>query len=733
MIARTKTWKMFCIAAGTMAAVLAIGWASPRAAAGELEKLDASLKWIPADAAFYSSVMRGREQFDAIAASNAWAKIKELPLVKEGLENYREELKNPGSGPAQFEANLKNPEIRKILDLLIDMASNEVFLYGDSSATDFLELMQNNNRAVNLGRIAELAAVESDELPLTQSQAQILLAALAKTADLIGAPGLVAGFKLKNPDLAKEQLIKLEMMANIILETNETTKGHFKKQKIGDCDYLVLQLDGGMVPWDNMPIDLLRGMEKNEGDADKIVERLQEMTLALALGVRGDYLIFSIGSSLECLEKLGQGDRLVDRPELQRLEPFAGRRLTSIAYVSEDLARQANDPKQSFEQLLDIAEAMLPMAELKEAQEEKILAEAEAFAEDLKRMMPQPGAMCGLSFLTDRGIESYQFDWGRHDRLDAAKRLDLLDHLGGNPLLAVAGRKKVSLDDYNLIVQWVKKGYALFREFALPHMQESERKKATQLLDALEPLAVRTDKANREWLFPALADGQSALVIDGKFTSKQLAEGMPEFVKPMPWLEPAVVLGVSDAKRLKKAVSEYREILNGLFDALRGVEGTDVPDWLRIPEPKEIEGPEGAIYAFPLPEEWGIDKRIVPNIGISEHSAAISASTQHTERLLKPAPLAAGGVLAKTDRPLGLAVWFDWAGLLDAAAPWAEYAVDQVAEEQNFDKEKKQSVADQVQVGLKVLKAIRSLSVETYREDGVLVHHSMVEIRDVEK
>ena len=47
-------------------------------------------------------------------------------------------------------------------------------------------------------------------------------------------------------------------------------------------------------------------------------------------------------------------------------------------------------------------------------------------------------------------------------------------------------------------------------------MKDDEREKLEKFLDAALPLVERMDKANREMLIPALADGQSALVIDGK-------------------------------------------------------------------------------------------------------------------------------------------------------------------------------------------------------------------------
>jgi small subunit ribosomal protein S2 len=39
----------------------------------------------------------------------------------------------------------------------------------------------------------------------------------------------------------------------------------------------VLELDGAMVPWDEMPMDKFKEMEAEEGDAQKIIDRLKEL------------------------------------------------------------------------------------------------------------------------------------------------------------------------------------------------------------------------------------------------------------------------------------------------------------------------------------------------------------------------------------------------------------------------------------------------------------------------
>jgi hypothetical protein len=731
MIARL--WKNRFVRFSIFVMLTALATAAARpAAAADLDKLDTSLKLIPADAAFYSSMLRNREQVEAIKNSKAWAKIMEMPVVQFGLLMYNAQAQSPGSGPAQLQAVLENPEMRKVIDLLAEMASDEIFVYGDKSFADFLQLVQDVSSATRFGpvvlQITGQAGGRSHEL-----QGTAAISALAADAKLISVPNLVAGFKLKNTDLAKEQLIKLEAIANVIFESNERTKGHFKKTKVGDHEYLVMELDGSMVPWDNLPLDRFKEMEAKEGDAQKVIDRLKESKLVIALGVRENYLLASIGSSLEAVEKLGKGDRLIDRAEFKPLAKFADKRLVSIGYLSETMAQQANGQQQNIAGLLEVADKALPQAPLSDEQKERIRKDVHSLADDLKTLMPKPGATMALSFLVDQGVEGYQYSWGSHGDLDDSQPLGLLQHVGGNPLLGAVARTKANIKDYDLLAKWAKVGYGYFKEFGLPAIPENDRKKAEKFLESALPLVERMDKANREMLFPALADGQLAFVLDDKLTSSQFVKALPATEKPMPMIEPALVLGVSNADLLTKAMGEYREVINGMIDAVRHIEGTDVPAWIAIPEPKMTESSFGKIYSFELPAEWGVEKNIVPNFGLSDKVAVASVSHNHTERLLKPTPPTIGGLLDKADRKLAAAVWFQWAGLLEGAGPWIDFAVDQIMAERGSDADAKKPVVDQVHTVVDVLKTLRSVTDESYLEDGALVNHTLVEIRDLGK
>jgi hypothetical protein len=97
------------------------------------------------------------------------------------------------------------------------------------------------------------------------------------------------------------------------------------------------------------------------------------------------------------------------------------------------------------------------------------------------------------------------------------------------------------------------------------------------------------------------------------------------------------------------------------------------------------------------------------------------------------APLTVGGLLAKSDGPLAIVAWFNWSGLVEAATPWVDFAVDRALASKGGDEDQRKTIADQVRVAVDVLKVLRSITDESYIEDKALVHHTLVEIRDVEK
>jgi hypothetical protein len=756
--------------AGTLLAV-AIGClvaCAPATAADPLDKLGTSLNWIPDDAAFYSSSLRNGEQIQAIAKSRAWAAVMAMPAVQEGLKQLGAATQS-GEYAEQFKAFRENPEVQKALKLLADMFSHETFVYGDQSTVDLIDLVQ---RLMSTMRYGQLVSQMTGEGAEAMNPGLLVLSGLAQNIELLKVPNVIIGFRVKDRQLAQEELTKLEGIINVGLMFVPQLASQWKRTNVAGNEYMTLTLDGAMIPWDQIPLDEAREHELHKGDVDKVVEHVKKLKKVIALGLRDDYLLLFVGPSTERLAQLGKGKSLAGRTEFKPLEKYVDQRLLSIGYISQKAAVTLLDNTREIKQILGVVDQVLPKVDLPADKKAQIRKDADELAKDITHAATKPGAMMSFNFIAERGMEGYSYSWGDFREFDASKALSLLEHIGGKPLLAVVARGRGSVQEYDVLVKWARKAYGYFQEFAVPHIPPEGRDKYDKAVELFMPLVKRLDAANRT-LIEATADGQFGVILDAKLKSRQFCQAMPPTDRPMPMIEPAMVIGVSKPELMRKAMGEYRQIFNEAVDAIRKIvpDPSEIPP-LSIPSPKETKIDSGTLYTYTLPEQWGVTKDIVISLGLSDTVGVVAATTNHAGRLLASAPPAAGGVLADANRPRAVAVSFDWAGLVDAATPWIEYGVKQAVGEETQKakppkakrkvkkadakadgpqstakkaepakseatkavaaKPDKAAILPQVRTALKVLKVIPSVTSECYLEDGTLVTHTLVEVRDID-
>ncbi len=78
-------------------------------------------------------------------------------------------------------------------------------------------------------------------------------------------------------------------------------------------------------------------------------------------------------------------------------------------------------------------------------------------------------------------------------------------------------------------------------------------------------------------------------------------------------------------------MGELRGVYNDLIDLIG--KQKDLPPEVaanihnfKWPEAQVAKIAEGSIYSYPLPEDWGVDKNIVPNAGLSDKVAVLTLS-----------------------------------------------------------------------------------------------------------
>ncbi len=723
---RAPRWPLLALATLALAALPA----RPVRAAGGTGP-ETSLPLIPADAAFYSTGLRYKEQLDLFLKSKAFASLRDMPTVRLGMGLLQQQWSDPDGKLKPVRDFVEQPENQELLALLGDAFSNEIFLYGGHTWGDFTELMLQIQGGMRYGPAMMQATGKAKNLDPGKVQGMVVLNVLNQNQDLIKVPDLIIGFRLSDTKKAENQLKRLEMLLGQLQDQAPPLKGRVKRTKVGDGNFLTLNLDAEMIPWDQVN---LKELEQKPGEYDKLIKKLRGLKLTISLGVQGKYLLLGVGPSAEHLAALGgPGKKLIDRPELKPLEKAAGKKLTSIGYASKAFRAKANTNKKDFDGLADMAKGLLPEAGLPEAKQKQIAKDIDGLVADLKKFIPDQGAELSFAFMTDGGYESYTYDHGTFNQLDSSKPLTLLDHVGGNPILAFAGRSKNSGQAYAFLTKWVKVAFAHGEDIFVEKLDKEEKEKYQEARKALLPLVSRLDEITGQLLLPALADEQTAFVIDAKWSSKQWHQAMPAADKPLPMLELGLVVGVSDADKLRKAMSDYRTTANEMIAAVRRLvpEKEKFPEFA-IPEPQTQKTQAGELYYWPLPAEWGLDKRVAPTLGVSKTVGVVTPSQEMAERLLtrKKLVLPPNSPLADARRPLAGAFYCNFPGFVEALTPWVDFALEK-AELPPGAPIDKESLGKQVHTLLDVLKCYRGTTSATYLEGGVLVTHSQSVFQDL--
>ena len=699
-------------------------------AADSAAELETAAALVPDDAAFFSTNLRLREQYEIVTGSNAWKQLTGMPVVQMGLALYKLQAANPQSPPGQVQRFFNDPDRARLRQVSVEMVSDEVFVYGDATFVETMELMQ---RIASVMRFGPMMAEVSGQTEFSEDQVQgmLLLNILSNNLDLIEVPNMVLGFRVKSAEAAQAELEQLEALIEKGLEECPAEL-EFGRKTVAGHEYLVLRGCAKDLPWDEFPMDEVEEIQTEPGQAQKVVDAVKKLEVVAALGVRENYVLLSIGPSTDVLERLGGGsDRLIDRKEFKPLNKYADRRITSLAYLSGPMSATTNDATRQVRDAVDALEQILPTTDLPKKDQKQILADARELGADLESQMPKPGPIMGLSFLTDRGVEQVSYTWTDWPQLDATQPLSLLRHIGGDPMIAIVARGRNNPEQYEILTKWIAKGIEYFEQYGLPEMDQDDREKAARMLKIGVPMLGKLDQINREKLLPALADGQTALLVDRELESTQFHTDMPETDEPMPMIEPAMVFGVSDAKLLRQGIKGYVGVVRETLEELRAEELIDLPEEFKLPEPKVTKIDGGTLYSYPLPKEVGLDEQIVPNAGLNENVAVISMSRGHTERLLADTAPTVGGVLEDLSRRRAMAQVIHIEGMVTAVKPWILWGVGQATEGQ--DEGQAMMIATQVTDFLDVLTVFKTITSETYREQDAIVTRMMIELEDVER
>jgi hypothetical protein len=738
---------------GTFVALAMLAFAGlllEHARGADLAEQAHSLRKVPADVSFYSASMRLKEQWHNFLSSKAYAKLMEIPLVqvaKMQISYQWQQSEEPTI--SKFRDYFESPAGKDGVAVLKEMFSDEWFMYGGADITESLKLFRelNSIRRTSQFPIRAVGTTGEDNdkgKSSTERNINRVIEVLDKHANTFKVPTVVMGFRIKDQARAKRELDEVHSLIRNAMDAEQPElAAHLQRDQIGGHEFLTLRLDSSMLPWDK-----LREAAKMLDDEqfEKLRGFISKHKLAIALGVADEFVILSIGESTDHLEKIGQGQVLADHAAIKRLQKHAGQRIVALQYLGKSFAQSLGSANQTLEDIAVAAEEGLAKAKISDEHRKEIVADIRGL--NLARYLPQPGDTSGVAFLTGRGYESFQYADAKRPMMDSSKPLTILNHVGGNPMLVVASRSKQNIQDYEDAVAWLKKTAGHLEKIAEEKAKPDDWAKYQKFRDRAIALLQRLDQTNREHLYPALADGQGAFVMDVSAKSTQWFKQMPESPKPLPMLEMAFTASVSDAERLRQGVSAYIDVAREAYHLLKDIHPKEMPE-LKVPKAIISDLSDGGkLYSYSLPKKWGVDPQVAVNAGLTEKFVAVSLMPKTTERMLQDAPLKIDTSL-KLDRPAAMVAHIEFAKFIDTLRPWIDYGVDVASgklrlhkPEEGNDNERRAAeqnpimlqmgfVVPQVQQFLEVCTVLRSVSAITYEEDGVWVTHSETHIEDL--
>ncbi len=678
---------------------------------------------VPADCAYFATLLRGGEVYDLVAESNAVKAVLALPLVEGQL--------------AQLQASPQYQQLMATLDtdplaqaglaVAKEAFRQEVFMYG---GRDCIAVLANLGELNRLGQVVQFRMGVLSGMDPTAPGANPVPAILAEVlarAEQLYVPPLVMGFRISE---SREQVVELLEALREMVNARPEVPVEVEKVTVGEGEYYTLQLSAQ----DLIPPELLGEMRQGLLQAgasgpqvDALVEWLTGQTAAVSVGFFRSYVIVSVGRDNEHLKRLGAGPSVGTCEALTPARRFVQERLVSLGYVSEELAAGLVFKPESLPDLVEGILDGLPAELLPEGLAQRLRADVKELASDVSQALPPPAEQVSVSFL-NRGLESYTFTRSDPGTLDCSRPLSILKHAGGDPVLVWGGRAPSSVQAYETLRAWAQRAYGYVEDFLVPTLDPSERQEFDKVETVFLPLVKSLDQTTRETLLPSIDAGQSLLLLDADMRLEQLLLEKP-FPRVMPMIEPAFVMELKDSEGLVRAMGEYLQAVDETVMRFREVEGPGAPvEPFRVPRPTSLPFGEGRMYFYQLP--MPLDPSIMLHAVVTEDLLILSASPAQSERIV-------AGDSELSDPVVDIQGLAGAVGRLrteeffSAAEDWVDLLLTSEMSPVAMDPESAEFILSQLETAWDFVGTFRGITSRTYQDGPYLISHSWVEFEDV--
>ncbi len=689
----------------------------------EMAKDFGALMRAPADASVFSSSQHLLPRWKAVWESAAVQSLLDLPLAQQ----LRTQIgRHPVYRGLQKQLET-NPVLVQGMPVLEDAISTEVFVCAGPELADFAAAASS---LMNSARFASLKGMKEGTGPgaMNAAMTEAFIDGVLASGDQLRVPSVLMGFRLTKPEEAKKFIDAWVPKIGPLPEGIE-----IKKATIAGAEFYTLELAGEDVP-DDAFAAMREGLAEGgvpESKINDLLGWLKSQRLVLALGIKDDYLMVSIGKDTAMLERWGTGPSLAESRALEPLRKHHKSGLLSVSYTSAALIDVTEWTADDLTAVQDALLGAIPDGEETAEIKTRLEADLPKLVKEFSAYLADTGSTLSFSF-DNQGVESYTFTETSSTLLDCSAPLSILTHRGKRPIAYAAGRGLKSPGTYDAFTRWLKVAFAYFEDFAVPTMEEEPRKEYEKAMKLARPFLKSIDETTRTNLIPSVDGTQSIVALDGRGMVDRLPDGEP-MLAAMPVLRLGAVVELHDADKFKLAMKEYAAAVRRLLAGIK----KDFPDAdvdFELPAPEATEAAGGTLYSYRWPWlEMGADLHLCALL--KGRLLVLASSSKYAEELTDPVAMPACPV-THPDRAVGAVGAFEGPPCWDALERATASVFKLLGETGAFEDRHSFQQAMVAQMHLtavwRSLRAIRACRSTTTYRDGYLIRHMWLHVRDIE-
>ncbi|MFG0261136.1 MAG: hypothetical protein ACF788_01940, partial [Novipirellula sp. JB048] len=634
--------------------------------------LPPSLRFVPHDASVYFAQLNNRAKWDAVVGSDAVQSFLATPTGQKMKNEFIQEIVaglrhrdpselSPWSRDAL--AFVLSDSGRALLPLLTNLASQELFIFADGSLD---ELLMQFDQKVQTG-LATGAEVASHVEPLS-------------------IPKIVAGARLSDASDRQQAIALLTLLESAIRNNvlglsdseHEYINQALRRETQGsDHDVWIFRFDYRDYPWDAAIARL-----KNDPGSDDPAAAIQQMEslrdhpptepLIFTVGIQHGYLLTTIAS-----EQYHRSDLLAAEPLYKTtiFEPLLANRhrtFSAVSYRSSDY-QQLTSWVNSYAPILpmvasgirsNLAEQGID-PEVAARLSDDLDADLAKLTQDLRNAFAPAADRLNFSYLYNGGIAGYRYDSHRDPLTFEPQPLEILKHVGPNPLYF---RASADWDSQDGLQSWMQRIETRAQQFSAAlgpgDLPANGRNPGLDLLTSIF-------STTKDQFLPSLGN-QSAWVVDLSMRSQSWHSAVPPSQAELPFPALALVYQLRDAAQHRQAWRQYYQSVAPLTATVAPLAG--FPPGSMLPAATETKIPGGVFLHLAGTSALGADRRFSPGLALSDQWAVYGLFPAQANRLLRPSSPQLPPPLNDLERPLIGATYFDFQQLGQAIQLWVDYS-----------------------------------------------------------